>query len=67
MHHIVNVEVKLKPNESSDRLIKRFIKKVKKHDIIREHLDHVSFAQTRSQKLRAKRIKNKYLRKINKI
>jgi ribosomal protein S21 len=65
--HVINVEVKAKPNESSDRLIKRFIKKCKKQDIVKEYLGRVSFAQTRSQKLRAKRLKNKYLRKIDKF
>jgi len=67
MNCIVNVEVKLRPDESSEKLIKRFIKKCKNSNIIKEHLEHTSFAQTRSQKLRAKRLKNKYLRKIDKF
>ena len=58
----VLVEVKLKPGESSDRLIKRFVKKCKKQDVVREYLDKVSFFQTKSQKRRAKRSKNKFLR-----
>jgi ribosomal protein S21 len=58
----VNVEVALKPGESSDRLIKRFIKKCKKSEIIKEHLEKVSFFRTPSQKRRYKRAKNKHLR-----
>ena len=67
MHHIINVEVKARPDESSEKLIKRFIKKCKKTDIIKEYLSHISFAQTKTQKKRAKIIKNKHLRKIGKI
>lgn len=58
----VNVEVILKPGESSDKLIKRFIKKCKKSEIIKEHLEKVSFFLTPSQKRRAKRAKNRHLR-----
>ena len=65
--HIVNVEVKLRPQESTDRLIKRFLKKCKKQDIIKEYLSKVSFYQTRSQKVRAKRARNKYLRNFEKL
>lgn len=63
----INVEVVAKPNEDGEKLIKRFIKKFKKSEIIKEFLERTSFAQTKSQKLRAKRRKNKYLRKIGKI
>lgn len=57
-----NVEVKAKQGESADKLIKRFLKKVKKQDIIKEYLDRVSFFRTPSQKRRWKRAKNKFLR-----
>lgn len=57
----VNVEVILKPGESTDRLIKRFLKKVKKSDIIKEHLEKTVF-RTKSQKIRWKRAKNKHFR-----
>lgn len=58
----VQVEVILKPGESVDRLIKRFIKKCKKSDIIKEHLEKVSFFKTRSEKRKQKIAKNRYLK-----
>lgn len=58
----VNVEVKLKEGESSDKLIRRFIKKCKKQEIVKEHLDKISFFKTKSQKRREKRSKNKRLK-----
>jgi len=67
MYHIVNVEVQLKPGEEQERFLKRFLKKSKKCDIVKEYLLQTAFAQTKSQKLRAKRLKNKYLRKIEKF
>jgi ribosomal protein S21 len=57
----VNVEVVLKPNESTDRLIKRFLKKVKKSDIIKEYLEKTVF-RTPSQKRRWKKAKSRHLR-----
>jgi ribosomal protein S21 len=57
----VNVEVVLKPGESTDKLIKRFLKKVKKSDIIKEHLEKTVF-RTPSQKRRWKRAKNRHFR-----
>lgn len=57
-----NIEVKAKPGESTDKLIKRFLKKVKKQEIIKEYLDRVSFFRTKSQKKRWKRAKNKFLK-----
>lgn len=47
-----------------EKLIKKFLKKVKKTDVIREHLERTSFYLTKSQKRRAKIRKNKFLRKL---
>lgn len=58
----VNVQVVLRPGESADKLIKRFVKKCKKQDILKEHLEKVSFFRTNSQKRRSKRAKNKRLK-----
>jgi ribosomal protein S21 len=58
---VVNVEVVLKPNESADRLIKRFIKKCKKSDIIKEYLEKTIF-RSPSQKKRYKKAKAKHVR-----
>ncbi len=57
-----NLEVRLKPGESIDKLIKRFIKKCKKEEIVKEHLEKVSYFKSPSQKRRAKRAKNKHLK-----
>ena len=59
---VVNVEVKLREGESEDRLIKRFLKKCKKSEIIKEYREKTEFFRTRSQKRRDKRLKNKFLR-----
>lgn len=58
----INVSVELRPGESSDRLIKRFVKKCKSEDIVREYLGKISFYKTRSEKKRDKIRKNQYLR-----
>lgn len=58
----VNVEVKLRPGENSDKLIKRFLKKCKKTEIIKEYLEKVSFFRSPSEKRKQKRAKNKHLR-----
>jgi ribosomal protein S21 len=64
MRHSVNVSVELRPGEPTEKLIRRFFKKCKKSEIIREHLEKVSHARTRTQKKRDKIQKNKHLRKI---
>jgi ribosomal protein S21 len=58
----VNVECVLKPNESTDKLIKRFIKKCKKEEIIKEYLEKISFFRSPSEKRKHKRAKNRHLR-----
>jgi ribosomal protein S21 len=58
----VNIEVKLRDGESSDRLIKRFFKKCKKQDIVREYCEKTEFYRTKSQKRRDKIRKNKFYR-----
>lgn len=60
-----NVVVTLRKGESQERLLKRFLKKCKKVDIIREYLDKTSYHKTRSQKKRDKILRNKFLRKKN--
>jgi len=53
---------KLREGESAERLIKRFLKKCKKQRILDEVKEKTAFALTKSQKLREKRRKNKFLR-----
>lgn len=56
----VNIEVRLEKGDSTDRLIKKFFKKCKKQDIVREYIDKTSYYMTRTQKKRAKILKNKH-------
>lgn len=58
----MSIEVRLKPGEHFEKMLKRFIKKVKKHAIIEEYVQKTMFHMTKSQKKRAKRAKNKFLR-----
>lgn len=60
---VVNVEVKLREGEGFDRLFKRFLKKCKKAEIIKEYREKTEYFLTRSQKKREKRRRNKFLRK----
>ena len=63
-NHPVLVEVRLRDNESQEKLLRRFLKKSKKAEISREYIDKTMFALTRSQKRRAKIQKNKHLREL---
>jgi ribosomal protein S21 len=59
---IINVEVHLKEDESSEKLIKRFFKKCKKQEIVREYLDKTVAFKTNSRKRKEKRLKNRYMK-----
>ena len=61
----VNLEERLRSGESVEQLIKRFFKKCKKQDIVREYLDKTSFRSKRERD-RVKQQKNQYLRNIEK-
>jgi ribosomal protein S21 len=62
----VNVEVRLRNGESQEKLIKRFFKKCKKEDIIKEYLAKTSFFKTRRQKKRERYLRNKHIRQFQK-
>jgi len=62
----VNISVKLNPNESSERLIKRFLKKCKRLDIVKEYIEKTSFHKTKSEKKRIKIEKNKFFKEKQK-
>ena len=66
MSHPVNVEVKLRDGETSDHLMKRFFKKCKKSEIVREYREKTEFYLSPSQKKRFKIRKNKFLRQKEK-
>ena len=56
----VNFEVVKRDNESEDRLIKRFLKKSAKNELLDKHLESMSFV-SKSEKNRKKRRKKAYL------
>jgi len=60
------VEVRLEKNETSEKLIKRFFKKCKKQEIIKEYLEKTMFFRTKGEKRRSKMLKNRHLRKFEK-
>ena len=57
-----NLVVELRGNESADRLIKRFLKKCKKQDVIREFLNKTSYFKSKSQKRKEKIVRNQFIR-----
>ena len=59
---VINVEVRLEHGMSQEKLLKKFLKKSKNENIIREYLDKTSFYLSPSEKRKAKRRKNKFLR-----
>lgn len=61
----VNFEVIKRDNESEERLIKRFIKKSSKNEILQEFLEKRFFV-SESEKNRTKRRKKAYLSRKNK-
>ena len=63
----VLVEVKPRPGEAQERMIRRFFKKCKKQDIVKEYLEKTSFARSKSQKRRDKIRKNKRLRELERL
>lgn len=65
--HPINVEVTLRDGESTEKMIRRFFKKCKKVEIIKEHLEKVSYARSKSRKRRDKIQKNKYLRHLEEL
>lgn len=62
----INVEVKLRPGESTERMIRRFTKKVKKDGILEEFKDRRYYEKPskakRMKKIRRKRIAQKLQR-----
>ena len=62
MRHIINCEVNADKNLDFEKMLKKFNKKVKKSNILAEHVEKTLYFKTRSQKLRAKRLRNKFIR-----
>ena len=62
----VHVEVTPRKNESQERMIKRFIKKVKKEGIIDEFRDRRYYKKPTVAKAEEKRNRKRLIEKINK-
>ncbi len=65
MEHPVNFEVIKKEYESEDKLIKRFLKKTSKNQILKQFLEKQYFV-SKSEKNRRKRRRKQFLSKIKK-
>ena len=67
----VNASVVSKPNESPERLLKRFLKKVKKERIIEEARERMHFLSNsekeKKKRKRAKKTRDKERRKKEKL
>lgn len=59
---ICNVCIRLEEGMSQEKLLKKFLKKTKNENIIREYLEKTSFYLSPSEKRKAKQRKNKFLR-----
>lgn len=66
MPKVVNVEVKRREKESVDRLIKRFLNKVKKERIIEEVQNRQFFESPSERRSREKVRRKKVLQKLKK-
>jgi len=57
-----HVEVTLKPGESQEKLLKRFMKKCKKEDVVKQYLEKTSYFKNNREKKREKYLKNQWLK-----
>lgn len=58
----INIQVRLEDGMSQEKLLKKFLKKCKNENVVKEYLEKTSFYLTPSQKRREKIRKNKFLR-----
>tara|TARA_B000000557_G_scaffold98860_1_gene80076 strand:- start:12199 stop:12435 length:237 start_codon:yes stop_codon:yes gene_type:complete len=63
----VNVSVKARRNEHSDRLIRRFIKKCKKEKVVEKYRERTDFYQKPSVKRRNKKRRAERMREIERL
>ncbi len=64
MRKSYNVQVKLRPGEPQERLLKRFVKKCKKLEIIQEHLDKVAYFKSKKERRRQKKLEAIWLHQL---
>ena len=62
-----NVIVTLRQGESQEKLLKRFVKKCKKTDIVKEYLGKTLYFKTKAEKRLEKILKNKWLKNKRKF
>ncbi len=67
MSRACNVLVELRRGESQEKLLRRFTKKCKKTNIVREHLEKTTYFKTKRDKRREKTARNKWLRNKHKF
>ncbi len=65
MKRSVNVEVSLRRGEAPERMIKRFIKKVKKEGILDEYRDRMYYTKKSEKRRREKYLKKRKARQAN--
>ena len=63
MSRIANVTVYERDGESFERLLKRFVKKCKKQEVLKDWYDHNDHFKSKSEKRREKRLRAKFLRR----
>jgi len=61
-----NIIVTAKGNESSDRIVRRFLKKCKKQDIVREYITRTAYFKSKGRKEREKRLRAQFIRRKEK-
>ena len=62
----IQVEVRPRPNEPTERLIRRFVKKVKKEGILDEVRDRMYYEKPSVKKARQKRQRKRVMEKLKK-
>ncbi len=60
-----NVEVQARPGESVEKLLKRFTKKCKSENIIKEYIDKTLYFKSKKQRRRSKLLKAIWFRNLD--
>jgi len=65
MKRSINVEVSLKRGETPERMIKRFVKKVKKEGILEQYRERMYYTKKSEKRRREKYLKKRKARQAN--
>ena len=60
----VHVEVKLRPNETSERLVKRFLKKMKKSTVLEDFREHTYYKKPSLKRREKEKNRQRVLNKL---